>query len=188
MIIGVTGRAGVGKSYLSSQLTDYQVIELDTVGHHVLRQPTIIQALVNLFGPTILRDGQIDRKTLGERVFSDPTALHQLNTLVHPHIFQSVKDRLTHQDYVIVGALIHDIGLHTLCDTMVCVQASDHDIYRHAQDANRIKSIHLNQRSDRDYLDLADYSFHNYFDTETLRSWQQQVDQWGQAHGRHIVE
>lgn len=64
------------------------VIDLDKVGHEVLRKRhEAFEPVVSEFGEGILGpDGEIDRKLLGALVFADPAAREKLNLIMHPKI------------------------------------------------------------------------------------------------------
>ena len=48
------------------------------------------------FGEEILRaDGEIDRAKLGALVFSDPEALHRLESIVHPAVGAEIEQQLS---------------------------------------------------------------------------------------------
>ena len=42
--------------------------------------------VVTLFGDSILKDGNIDRKALGQLIFKDPKAKEQLENIIHPFV------------------------------------------------------------------------------------------------------
>ncbi|UCD53918.1 MAG: dephospho-CoA kinase, partial [Dehalococcoidia bacterium] len=51
--------------------------------------------LLATFGWQIMTSkGEVDRKKLGEIVFSDPESLARLNQIMHPRMYDMVKDRL----------------------------------------------------------------------------------------------
>ena len=132
MIIGLTGRVGVGKSTACDAICsaiDMTLIDLDILGHQVLAQPKTINALTTEFGTSIVDNtGTIIRAELGRIVFSDQTKLSALNAISHPEI-----KRLTHEiiakdpskHYLIGGALLHEIGLLETCDAVVLIEADD---------------------------------------------------------------
>ena len=64
------------------------VIDADALVHELQRKGTPVWAgIVAEFGEEILRaDGEIDRAKLGALVFSDPEALHRLESIVHPAV------------------------------------------------------------------------------------------------------
>lgn len=97
--VGITGSIASGKSTVSRRLKDrgIPVIDLDKVGHEVLRKRHLaFEPLVAAFGEGILGpDGEIDRKALGALVFSDPVAREKLNAIVHPRIREEETRRVT---------------------------------------------------------------------------------------------
>ena len=88
--VGLTGSIASGKSTVARRLKDrgIPVIDLDKVGHEVLRRRHEgFEPVVAAFGEAILGDdGEIDRKKLGSVVFNDPAARERLNRIVHPRI------------------------------------------------------------------------------------------------------
>ena len=88
--VGITGSIASGKSMVARRLKDQgiPVIDLDKVGHEVLRKRhEAFVPVVEAFGEGILaEDGEIDRKKLGALVFADPAARERLNQIMHPRI------------------------------------------------------------------------------------------------------
>jgi dephospho-CoA kinase len=88
--VGLTGSIASGKSTVAKRLKDrgIPVIDLDKVGHEVLRRRhEAFEPVVAEFGDGILGpDGEIDRKKLGAVVFGDPAARERLNQIMHPRI------------------------------------------------------------------------------------------------------
>ena len=88
--VGLTGSIASGKSTVARRLKDrgIPVIDLDKVGHEVLRKRhEAFEPVFEAFGAQILgKDGEIDRKKLGAIVFADPAARERLNQIVHPKI------------------------------------------------------------------------------------------------------
>ena len=94
MIIGITGGIASGKSTVSSILIDkgFIVIDLDIISRAVVEpgQPAY-EELVVYFGNIILNeDGSINRRLLGDMVFSDEDLLKVLNNITHPYIFRKL--------------------------------------------------------------------------------------------------
>ena len=99
-VIGLTGGIGSGKSTVAQFLEELGAVfmDLDKVGHEVLKQEEVREMLVSEFGRDILAsDGEIDRARLGRLVFNDPEKLSRLNTITHPAIDKTTSDRL--EDY-----------------------------------------------------------------------------------------
>jgi dephospho-CoA kinase len=88
--VGLTGSIASGKTMVARRLKDLgiPVIDLDKVGHEVLRRRhEAYEPVVEAFGEGILGDdAEIDRRKLGALVFGDPKARERLNRIVHPRI------------------------------------------------------------------------------------------------------
>lgn len=97
-IIGLTGGIGTGKSTVSGFLSKLgaSVLEADKVGHEALEPASpIYDAVIAAFGKGILTPGgKISRKKLGEIVFASPVNLRRLNRIMHPWIFETLRERL----------------------------------------------------------------------------------------------
>jgi dephospho-CoA kinase len=85
-VIGLTGGIGSGKSTVSQYLAELgaTIIDADKVGHEALRTAEVKQEISTTFGHGVFApDGEIDRKKLGEIVFSNPESLAKLNGIMH---------------------------------------------------------------------------------------------------------
>ena len=97
IVLGVTGNIAAGKSTVVRMLTERGAhhIDADLVYRELVGpgQP-LLARLVERFGPGILApDGSLDRKALGAIVFSDPTALAELDALTHPAVIAEIDRR-----------------------------------------------------------------------------------------------
>ena len=96
-VIGLTGGISSGKSTVARFLTEMGAvtIDLDRVGHEVLKQAEIKKRLAGEFGRDFVdADGEIDRTRLGRHVFNNPAALARLNAITHPAIDKKVSQLL----------------------------------------------------------------------------------------------
>jgi dephospho-CoA kinase len=96
--VGLTGGIGCGKSHILREFHKLGVytIDADEIAHEVILpdQPAYGEIL-ETFGPEILAPDQtIDRKKLGERVFSDERERGKLNQIVHPLVLQEEARRI----------------------------------------------------------------------------------------------
>ena len=125
-VIGLTGGIGTGKGEVAAVLRSLgaRIIEADDVGHQVYRRGTEgWSRVVDLFGKGVLdAGGGIDRRRLGEAVFSDSQARARLNAALHPLIRQEVQARLKALEgqsagvTVVVAALLLEAGWRELVD------------------------------------------------------------------------
>jgi dephospho-CoA kinase len=65
--------------------------------------------VVTTFGDSILRDGQIDRRLLAEKIFSDSHARSQLEAIIHPRVREGFE--LAAEELVGDEVLIYEIPL-----------------------------------------------------------------------------
>ncbi|HNU80250.1 MAG TPA: dephospho-CoA kinase, partial [Bacillota bacterium] len=98
MVIGLTGGIASGKSTVSAKLKELgaAVIDADLLARDVVRKGEIAyNKIVQCFGADILLPGgDIDRKKLGDIVFSDKEKLELLNSITHPEIINRMKERI----------------------------------------------------------------------------------------------
>ena len=73
-----------------------RVLDADKVGHQLYQPGTPVwKEVVAAFGPGIVQaNREIDRKKLGEVVFKDHEALKRLNAIMHPRMFEAMKETL----------------------------------------------------------------------------------------------
>jgi len=132
--VGLTGGIASGKSHVLRRLAQrgLAVLDLDAVGHAVTAVGGAAYAdVVAAFGPGILSgDGSIDRKALGERVFSDPQARERLNALVHPRVRAEELRRAAELErsgsavLVSDAALLVEAGAHLRFERLVVVECT----------------------------------------------------------------
>jgi dephospho-CoA kinase len=95
VVVGLTGGIGTGKSTVSQTMGDLGavVINADLIGHQAyLPHQNVWQDVVDAFGRGILADNdEVDRRKLGEVVFSDPAAMARLNSIVHPWMYRQME-------------------------------------------------------------------------------------------------
>ena len=96
--VGLTGGIASGKSVVAEVFRQAGAFVLDTdlLGHELMEPGTpAYQEIRGRFGDAILEPGgRIDRKKLGERVFSDERARLQLNAILHPRILAEAESRV----------------------------------------------------------------------------------------------
>lgn len=96
--VGLTGGIGTGKSTVSAMWAGLGAVIIDA--DRIVRElqapgMPILGAMVEAFGPEILTAaGELDRKGLGERVFSDSEARGTLGAIIGPPILNAMAGRL----------------------------------------------------------------------------------------------
>ncbi len=130
-VIGLTGNIACGKSLVLRELQELgaETFDADRVAHDVMRHGTAAwRAIVDRFGEEVLgEDGEINRRVLGSIVFSDPSALDDLDHIVHPATVAAIRDRLqaSNNEVAVIDAIkLFEAGLGTDCDEVWVVNCS----------------------------------------------------------------
>lgn len=129
MIIGITGGTGCGKSTFLEIIREQGgvVLDCDKIYHELLHtDPALLHSIEKQF-PGTVTDGKLQRKTLGEIVFTDPEALKKLNTLTHDAVKQEVIRRLTPTPKLAaIDAIgLFESGISELCQLTVAISAPE---------------------------------------------------------------
>lgn len=141
VILGITGGIGSGKTAVLSILKEQYgayIIEADQLAHQLMEPGhDTYDRIVAHFGTEILlSDGTIDRKLLGQRVFSDKEQLAVLNNITHPAVKEEIKKQIEVQKgdncklFVIEAALLLQDGYKEICDELWYIYA-DLDVRIH---------------------------------------------------------
>ncbi len=87
----LTGGIATGKSSVCNilKLHGFSIIDADKIAHEVLRENT--KEIERLFGKEYLKDGEVNRRKLGELIFSDKESKEKLENLLHPKIEEKIK-------------------------------------------------------------------------------------------------
>ncbi len=97
-VIGLTGGIGSGKSTVSQLLAELGavILDADKIGHEAFKPNTEAWSeVVATFGREILApNGEVDRKKLGEIVFSNSESLSRLNQIMHPRMYNIMKAQI----------------------------------------------------------------------------------------------
>jgi len=130
-VFGLTGNIGSGKSTVAAMLREagIPVLDADRISREVTAPGGhVYDAVVQAFGSGIVRgDGSIDRKHLGEIVFSDPAARERLERITHPAILEAMKEAIAgiereeHRAAIVEATLIHESGRKGLFEAVISV-------------------------------------------------------------------
>ncbi|WP_172136935.1 dephospho-CoA kinase [Adlercreutzia sp. ZJ473] len=93
----IIGGMGAGKSTARRALTDQglEYIDLDKVGHEVLKWDTVKEEIAEAFGEDVFgEDGEIVRSALAAKAFVSPAETRKLNRITMPRIEELYTDRL----------------------------------------------------------------------------------------------
>jgi len=131
-IIGLTGSIGMGKSLTSGifQKLGTPVFDSDKCVHHLLSGSSVIKAISRTFPEAMdSRTKRIDKKRLGDIIFSDKNARRQLEDILHPMVWKEQKKflrkcrRAGYKQVVLDIPLLFETGRNQICDKTICVTA-----------------------------------------------------------------
>ena len=108
IVVGLTGGISTGKSTVTNIIIEdgFKVIDADKIAREVVEigKPAY-EDIVRVFGEEILdKNLNIDRKKLGSIIFSNKEYRMKLNAIVHPRVFQTMREKL--KDYSIENAVV----------------------------------------------------------------------------------
>jgi dephospho-CoA kinase len=96
LTVGLTGGIGSGKSTVAKILAELGApsFDADKVGHEIYRPggPAYHDVIAAFGSSVVAPDGTIDRKKLGPIVFADPAQLKRLESIVHPRMFERMRE------------------------------------------------------------------------------------------------
>ena len=131
-VIGLTGNIATGKSVVRRMLEHLgaYTIDADALSHRTYAKGAPgYQQVIDKFGKWLVnKDGEIDRKKLGNLVFSDPEAMKQLEAIVHPLVRQATEilAKRASQPVVVIEAIkLLEGELRKVCDSIWVTNAPE---------------------------------------------------------------
>ena len=191
-VVGLTGGIGSGKTAASDRFASHgiTVVDGDVVARQVVEPGTeALRKIIAKFGPGILQaNGELDRASLREWVFSQPDERLWLEALLHPLIGQEVIAQLNAASSpyaVLVSPLLVDAGQTALCDRVLVVDVPEQvqierTCRRDDNSEELVKQIIATQTSRERRLAAATEVLDN---TGTLEDLQRRVDE---LHERYL--
>ncbi len=137
IVVGLAGRSGAGKSTVAGMFgaRGAACLDVDGVAREIVRSgsPVLAEIERTFGGEYLLADGGLDRRKLGQKVFSDPAALELLNSITHPALVRKVSEWIAELRAseepppvaVIDAAVLFESGLAKLAHAVVVVVADE---------------------------------------------------------------
>ena len=127
VVLGLTGGTGAGKSSALRAIESLggEAIDCDALYHGMLESSEPLRDEIGTVFPGAFdAQGQLDRKKLGQEVFSHKDRLEQLNGIIFSHLAPEVQRRLAASEkkiFAIDAINLLESGLDQLCDRTVAV-------------------------------------------------------------------
>lgn len=150
MIIGITGKSGSGKTTYANQLSNengYIVIHIDEIGHAVIERDDIQTLLINTFGDNSVINGMVDRKYIGEMIFTN----RHLYKGVSDFVWSAMKAEIdtlvnSHPNVILDWILLPHTHYWQMCDKKILMVADEEDRKNRVMARDNISAEYLNKR------------------------------------------
>lgn len=130
LVVALTGGIGAGKSLVAQYFSELgaRVVDADQLSRIAIERGSDgFDEVVARFGESILRNGDIDRKALGEIVFKDKSAKTDLEAIVHPRVrelfFEVVADLASDEVLIYEIPLLVETRAAENFDQIITVEA-----------------------------------------------------------------
>ncbi|XP_061716278.1 bifunctional coenzyme A synthase isoform X2 [Cydia pomonella] len=191
-VIGLAGGIASGKSNIAEKLRlkGAAIVNCDTIAHDLYKPGLPLnQTVAEAFGSEIITDsGEVDRRKLGQIVFSDKEELEKLNRLVWPAVIEEAQRRvqaLGQEGYRVVvmeAAVMVRAKWYNQCHQLWAVIIPPEEAIKRLQERNGLTEEEARQRiesqpSNREQVSLANIVFSPYWSYEYTqmqidRAWQ----------------
>lgn len=178
MIIGITGGTGCGKTTLLNEIARRGglILDCDAIYHELLGTDGQMLSKIEERFPGTVEQGVLNRKKLGELVFSDEQALLDLNGITHGAVKEEILRRLEQTpEFAAIDAIaLFEGGLSELCDVTVAVTAPTAQRIARLMKRDGISEEYARKRiaaqKNEDYfMDLCDKTLRNDGDLESFQ-------------------
>ena len=130
LVVALTGGIGAGKSLVAQYFSELgaRVVDADQLSRIAIERGSEgFDEVVTRFGESILRNGDIDRKALGEIIFGDKSAKEDLESIIHPRVrqlfFEVVADLAADEILIYEIPLLVETGAASNFDQIITVEA-----------------------------------------------------------------
>ena len=180
--IGLSGGIGSGKSTVAGILAKmgYPVFYSDQEAKRLYDENPVLQKqLVDLFGPAIYRDGQLNKAFLAQQLFSNAELKAQVTALVHPLVRKAFEVWAQQQTSDLIfneAAILFETGAYKDFDATVLVMAPIETRIERVQKRDLISREAVLQRIANQWPDSKKMNLSTYIITNDGQPLLQQIE------------
>ena len=171
-VIGLTGGIGCGKSLAAQYFAELGalVIDADQLARAAIERGSQgFDEVISFFGDSILNNGDIDRRALGELIFKDPEAKKKLESIIHPFVRQQFEEAVaslkSDENLVYEIPLLVETGAQDRFDLVVTVESELENritrLRRRGMHISEIEGRIASQATREQRVAVADYLIEN---------------------------
>lgn len=177
--IAITGNIGSGKTWVSQLFTQklqIPVFDSDEATKNLYDRPDVRQQMQARFGEDLYIEAGLDRRRLAELIFADREAMHFVEEVAYPPLFEVFENWIaahgTNKPYVLFeSAIVFEKHLEQHFDGVIMVTASEETRLRRVMIRNHCNEAEVRQRmvlqwTDEQKCALADFVVHHDRDEE----------------------
>ena len=172
MKIGVTGGIGSGKTSVCRvfSVLGIPVFSADTEAKKIMSSDfDIMEKVRKIARKDVYSAGTLDRGELARLIFNDEHLLREINSIVHPIVFENFKSwtETVSSDYVILeAAILFESGSTKVVDKTILVVAPEEEriervIRRNNLTREQVLERIKNQMPDEEKIRLSDFVINN---------------------------
>lgn len=144
-VLGLTGGIACGKSHVARFLRDkgVPVIDADAISRALTAEGgEALPAIRAAFGDGVFEGEALNRRALGEVVFSDENKRRALEGIIHPLVIARMQAETLAAGAPIVGwdvPLLFETGMDAQCDEVWCVYVTEGEQLRRVMRRDRLR-------------------------------------------------
>jgi dephospho-CoA kinase len=133
LTVALTGNYGMGKSTVLSLFKElgFSTLDADKIVESLFRKKEILKKIRHLMGSTVFNDnGSLNKEKVAEVIFKNASLRHSLEDLLHPFVFERIKDcaeKMNMHDNILVIAapLVYERKYEDRFDKIIVVHTTE---------------------------------------------------------------
>ena len=188
MIIGLTGQTGAGKTTLCKFLKEnsFEIIDCDKIAREVTAENSPLLPEIESAFEGVVENGVLNRRKLGEIVFSSNEKKKTLENILFPEIIKRVEEKISQLggNIVLDAPTLFESGLNKICQKTLAVVADEEIRTQRIISRDNISKesakLRINAGLSKEWLlkNCDAVVFNNTTETELINAAREVLKQW----------